>query len=84
MFRHSEWAKAFYAAQKAKGKGHQAAVRAPAYKWIRIIWKCRRARTKQARTKYDGARYVECLREGIGARRSSVTGYAHGAQIRKR
>ncbi len=55
--RHSEWAKAFYASQKAKGKSHQAAVRALAYKWIRIIWKC-----WQTRTKYDEARYVECLR----------------------
>jgi len=38
--RHSEWAKAFYVSQTAKGKSHQAAVRALAYKWIRIIWKC--------------------------------------------
>ena len=56
--RHSEWAKAFYVSQKAKGKSHQAAVRALAYKWIRIIWKC-----WQTRTKYDEARYVECLRK---------------------
>jgi len=56
--RHSEWAKAFYVSQKAKGKSHQAAVRALAYKWIRIIWKCWRTRTK-----YDEARYVECLRK---------------------
>ncbi|MBA3768087.1 MAG: IS110 family transposase [Acidobacteria bacterium] len=56
--KHSEWAKAFYASQKAKGKSHQAAVRALAYKWIRIIWKC-----WQTRTKYDEARYVECLRK---------------------
>lgn len=56
--RHSEWAQAFYVAQKAKGKSHQAAVRALAYKWIRIIWKC-----WQTREKYDEARYVECLRK---------------------
>jgi hypothetical protein len=56
--RHSEWARAFYVAQKAKGKSHQAAVRALAYKWIRIIWKC-----WQMRTKYDEARYIECLRK---------------------
>lgn len=56
--KHSEWAKAFYSSQKAKGKSHQAAVRALAYKWIRIIWKC-----WQSRTKYDEARYVECLRK---------------------
>lgn len=56
--RHSEWAKAFYVSQKAKGKSHQAAVRALAYKWIRIIWKC-----WQTREKYDEARYMECLRK---------------------
>gem|GEM_PF-344027 len=32
--RHSQWAKAFYLSQKTKGKSHQAAVRARAYKWI--------------------------------------------------
>jgi transposase len=56
--RHSEWAKAFYVSQKAKGKSHQAAVRALAFKWIRIIWKC-----WQRREKYSEARYVECLRK---------------------
>ncbi len=56
--RHSEWAKAFYVSQTAKGKSHQAAVRALAYKWIRIIWKC-----WQTREKYDEARYIECLRK---------------------
>ena len=56
--RHSEWAQAFYVSQKAKGKSHQAAVRALAYKWIRIIWKC-----WQTRTRYNEARYVECLRK---------------------
>ena len=56
--RHSTWAKSFYERQRAKGKKHQAAVRALAYKWIRIIWKC-----WQMRTKYDEARYIECLRK---------------------
>ena len=56
--RHSEWARAFYAAQRAKGKSHQAAVRALAYKWIRIIFRC-----WQTRTNYDEARYLECLRK---------------------
>ena len=55
--RHSEWARAFYVSQKEKGKSHQAAVRALAYKWIRIIFRC-----WQTRTNYDEARYVECLR----------------------
>lgn len=55
--RHSQWARAYYDGQRAKGKSHQAAVRALAYKWIRIIYRC-----WQARTPYDEARYLECLR----------------------
>jgi transposase len=34
------WAKAFYELQRARGKKHQAAVRALAYKWIRILFRC--------------------------------------------
>ena len=37
--KHSLWARAFYAMQRAKGKSHPVAVRALAYKWIRIIYK---------------------------------------------
>jgi hypothetical protein len=44
--------------QIAKGKGRQAAVRALAYKWIRIIWKC-----WQTRTPYNEVKYLECLRK---------------------
>jgi len=56
--RHSEWAKAFYLSQKAKGKSHQAAVRSLAYKWIRIIFRC-----WQTHQKYDERKYMECLRK---------------------
>jgi hypothetical protein len=38
--RHCAWAKAFLRSQRAKGKGHYAAVRALAFKWIRIIFRC--------------------------------------------
>ena len=55
--RHSTWAKTYYDSQRSRGKSHQAAVRALAYKWIRIIFRC-----WQARTPYDEARYLECLR----------------------
>jgi transposase len=55
--RHSAWAQAYYTAQRAKGKSHQAAVRALAFKWVRVIWKC-----WQAQVPYDEARYLESLR----------------------
>ena len=51
------WAKAFYKNQRSKGKGHWAAVRALAYKWIRIIFACWKNRVL-----YDDAKYVESLR----------------------
>ena len=56
--RHSFWARAYYAMQRAKGKGHHAAVRALAFKWIRIIWKC-----WQTRTPYIELKYLESLRK---------------------
>src|SRR5690606_25246768 len=37
---HSRWAAAFYLQQRQKGCGHNTAVRALAFKWQRIIWKC--------------------------------------------
>jgi transposase len=36
----SSWARGYYDMQRDKGKGHHAAVRALAYKWIRIIYRC--------------------------------------------
>jgi transposase len=56
--RHSFWARAYYTMQRAKGKDHQAAVRALAFKWIRIIWKC-----WQTRTPYNEIIYLESLRK---------------------
>jgi transposase len=34
------WSKLYYQQQRARGKDHHAAVRALAYKWIRIIFRC--------------------------------------------
>ena len=55
---HSFWARAYYERQRAKGKSHQAAVRALAFKWIRIIYRC-----WQERTPYNEVRYLESLRK---------------------
>jgi transposase len=54
--RQSTWARAFYALQRARGKDHHAAVRALAFKWIRIIWRCWKDRTP-----YNEARYLKAL-----------------------
>ena len=42
---------------KTRGKGHHAILRALAFKWIRVLWKC-----WQTRTPYDEARYLQQLR----------------------
>ena len=55
--KHSFWARAYYEQQIGKGKSRQAAVRALAYKWIRIIWKC-----WQTRSPYNEVKYLEALR----------------------
>lgn len=53
---HCSWAKAFYDIQRSTGKGYWAAVRALAFKWIRIIFRC-----WQERVAYDEKRYLEGL-----------------------
>lgn len=65
--RHSFWAKAYYDSQRAKGKSHAVAVRALAYKWIRIIWRCWKEKVV-----YNEATYLEGLRK----RNSSLLKYA--------
>jgi transposase len=55
---HSFWANAYYLSQRAQGKSHQAAVRALAFKWIRMIYTC-----WQTRTPDSEVRYVESLRQ---------------------
>ncbi len=38
--RTSGWARAFYDAQRARGKGHHAALRALGNRWLEILWHC--------------------------------------------
>jgi transposase len=56
--RHSLWARAFYQMQKASNKSHWVIIRALAYKWIRIIFRC-----WQERTPYDELRYLKSLQK---------------------
>lgn len=54
--RHSEWANAFYKQQRQAGKSHPKAIRALAYKWGRILWRC-----WQSRTPYNEELYLTAL-----------------------
>lgn len=53
---HSAWAQAYYRMQRDKGNSHPAAMRALAFKWIRILFRC-----WQKREAYDEAKYVATL-----------------------
>lgn len=53
----SFWAAAYYRQQRDKGCSHQAAVRALAFKWIRILYRC-----WQTRTPYDESTYLNALK----------------------
>jgi transposase len=61
------WAKAYYQQQKARGKRHWMILRALAFKWVRILWKC--WTTHQP---YEEARYVQSLIK----RKSPLANYA--------
>lgn len=46
------WAQAYYQQQRARGKSHHAAVRALAFKWIRILFRCWKDRVPYQETRY--------------------------------
>lgn len=52
----SYWAGEYYRQQRAKGSTYQAALRALAFKWIRILYRC-----WQTRTPYDEVAYLKAL-----------------------
>jgi len=52
----STWANLYYHEQIKRGKGHHAAVRALAFKWLRILFRCWKERTP-----YDEAKYLAAL-----------------------
>ncbi len=54
----SFWARAYYQQQRNKGNSHQVAVRALAFKWIRILFRC-----WQNRTLYDESAYLSNLQK---------------------
>ena len=55
---HSFWARAFYDSHRAKGSSHNATVRALAFKWIRILFRC-----WVDRTPYNESHYLTALQK---------------------
>jgi len=56
--RYSYWAAAYYRQQREKGKRHHIAVRALAFKWLRILYRCWKAKMP-----YDEAKYLLALKK---------------------
>ena len=54
--RFSRWARAYYDQQRARGNDHHAALRALAYKWMRILFRCWKERHP-----YNEADYIAAL-----------------------
>ena len=54
--RASVWAQAYYDMMREHGKSHHMAIRALAFKWIRIMFRC-----WQNHTKYDETKYLQAL-----------------------
>lgn len=57
-WKHSAWAEAFVRQRQEKGQGFHAIIRALAYKWVRLLWRCWRDGVA-----YHEERYLESLRQ---------------------
>jgi transposase len=55
-WRFCSWSKLYYQQQRTRGNDHHAAIRALAYKWIRIMFRCWKDRTP-----YNDSLYVKSL-----------------------
>ena len=59
--RESAWARAFYDAQRARGKTHQAALRALGNRWLEVLWHC-----LHKGVRYDEATHVANRNRALG------------------
>jgi transposase len=53
-----DWARCYYDQKKKEGKSHHSAIRALAYRWIRIIYRCWKDRIP-----YEEGKYMKALRQ---------------------
>lgn len=59
--RQSGWAREFYDAQRSRGKGHHAALRALGNRWLEVLWHCLKKGVL-----YDEAVHVQNRRRALG------------------
>jgi hypothetical protein len=73
----SNWARAYYDQMRGRGKEHHAALRALAYKWIRILFRCWKDRTLHNEEKNIFTR-VATARVIIVSRKNCLTAQLRG------
>jgi transposase len=71
--RSCDWARAFYEHQRGKGKAHHAAIRALAYKWIRIFFRCWRDGVPYSAERYQKALQVHAVAPPVAQRTPEVS-----------
>ena len=67
--RYSVWAAAFYQDQRKRGKTHNVAIRALAFKWLRIVHRC-----WMDRKPYDEALYLKALQKSGSPLLATIAG----------
>jgi transposase len=73
--RYSVWASAYYQDQRNRGKTHNTAVRALAFKWLRILHRC-----WMDRKPYDEATYLKALQKSGSPLLAVIAGQTAPAQ----
>ena len=74
--RKSEWAQAFYDQQRKNGKSHHGAVRALAFKWLRILFRCWKDRVPYDKARYSSALQKRSPSKPVEFRLKSIGGFA--------
>jgi len=73
--RKSQWAKAFYDQQRERNKSHHGAVRALAFKWLRILFRCWKDSVPYDQPRYTLALQKTALAKPVEFRLKKISGF---------
>ena len=73
--RKSGWARAYYINQRDKGKSHHGAVRALAFKWLRILFRCWKEHLPYDEARYTRAVHSRAASNPVEIRLKNVSGF---------
>lgn len=74
--RKSKWARAYYDRQREKGKSHHAAVRALAFKWLRILFRCWKDRHPYVEAQYERSLQKPAPSSSVQIRWKRIAGFS--------